>query len=227
MRDNQAVKKGDALFEIDASIYQAAVDRSRAAVAEAEASLTQSRQALARQQQLFAKEVDDKRELENAQDLVAGGEAALASAQAAALEAALDLDYTKVVAPVNGYVTNMTTSVGTYVREGEELMALVDRDSFWVAAYFKETQLHHIVEGAGVRIILLGNESSPVTGEVESVSWGVARADGRTASDLLPTVSPTVDWVRLPQRFPVRVRLTGEPPVPLRIGQTASVVVGE
>ncbi len=227
VRDNQAVKKGDPLFEIDGSLYEAAVDRERAAVAQAEAALTKSRQALARQQQLFSTEVNDKQDLENAQDAVAINEAELASAQASASEAELDLGYTKVVAPVNGYVTNMATSAGTYVQEGQELMALVDRDSFWVAAYFKETQLGHVVEGADAKVILLGHEGAPVAGEIESVSWGVARENGEPASDLLPIVSPTVDWVRLPQRFPVRVQLTGEPPVPLRIGQTASVVVGE
>lgn len=227
VRDNQPVKKGDPLFEIDGSIYQAAADRAEAVVAGAEAALAMSRQALARQQQLFSTQVNDERDLEDAQDAVAGYEAALASAQAEEHEAALNLDFTKVVAPVNGYVTNMATSAGTYVREGEELMALVDRDSFWVAAYFKETQLDHVVDGGVAKIILLGYESSPMAGEIESIGWGVARADGRAASDLLPMVSPTVDWVRLPQRFPVRVRLIGEPPVPLRMGQTASVVVGE
>jgi multidrug resistance efflux pump len=118
----------------------------------------------------------------------------------------------------------MNTSPGTYVYAGEQLLALVDSTSFWVAAYFKETQLHHVREGGPVSITFIGRENEPFEGVVESVAWGIQDPDGSTTGEnLLPSVSQTVDWVRLPNRFPVRVRATSTPPIPLRIGQTVSV----
>ena len=138
--------------------------------------------------------------------------------------ASLNLGYTKVFAPVDGYLTNINTSPGTYVNEGEQLLALVDSSSFWIAAYFKETQLRHIRDGARAKISLMGHDFAPFEGEVVSVAWGIFLQDGSTV-DLLPVVSQTIDWVRLPNRFPVRIRVTGTPPVPLRIGQTVSVAV--
>jgi multidrug resistance efflux pump len=196
-----------------------------ARVDEAGVGITKAKQALGRQRELYEQKVNDVRDLENAEDEVAAADAERAAAAAELQTARLDLAFTKVVAPVNGYVTNLTTSPGTYAPEGAELLALVDKDSFWVAAYFKETQLGHVRAGGRAKIIFMGHESAPVAGEIESVGWGVFREDGSKAADLLPRVSQTVDWVRLPQRFPARVRIVGEPPVPLRIGQTTSVVV--
>lgn len=224
VRDNQEVKIGDLLFEVDPSTYQATLDNARARQQEAQATLTQATQELQRQTQLYATQVNALRDLQNAQDSYAAAQAALAAAQAEVESAALSLSYTKIVTPVNGYITNMNTSPGTYVYAGEQLLALVDTDSFWVAANFKETQLDHIAEGDVARISLMGHTSQPFEGTIESVAWAIFLEDGATV-DLLPQVSQTVDWIRLPNRFPVRIRVTGQPPVPLRLGLTASVAV--
>lgn len=224
IRDNQVVKKGDLLFEIDPSTFQAALDNATAREQEAEATLTQATQELQRQQQLYATQVNDLRDLQNAQDNFASATAALAAAKAEVETAALNLGFTKIMAPVDGYITNMNTSPGTYVYAGEQLLALVDTDSFWVAAYFKETQLAHIAEGDTATIRLMGHTGQPFEGVVESVGWAIYLTDGATV-DLLPQIGQTVDWIRLPNRFPVRIRATSTPPVPLRLGLTASVAV--
>ena len=106
-------------------------------------------------------------------------------------------------------------------------MALVDRDSYWIAAYFKETQLRHIAAGDTAVISLMGNEDHPFTGTVRSVGWGIFVTDGSSAEGtaLLPSVSPTIDWVRLPQRFPVRIQVYNSGRTDLRMGQTASVTI--
>ena len=106
-------------------------------------------------------------------------------------------------------------------------MALVDRDSYWIAAYFKETQLRHISAGDTAIISLMGNEDLPFTGTVRSVGWGIFVTDGSSAEGtaLLPSVSPTIDWVRLPQRFPVRIQAYNSGRTELRMGQTASVTI--
>lgn len=224
IHDNQAVKKGDLLFEIDPATFQAAVDSAAAKLKQAQAAEIKAQQELARQTSLYETKTNDLRDVQNAQDSYAEAVANAAAAQADLETAQLNLGYTKVFAPVDGYLTNVNTSPGTYVNEGEQLLALVDSSSFWIAAYFKETQLRHIREGAVARITLMGHDFEPFQGKVVSVAWGIFLQDGSTV-DLLPTVSQTIDWVRLPNRFPVRIHVTGTPPVLLRIGQTASVAV--
>jgi membrane fusion protein (multidrug efflux system) len=73
----------------------------------------------------------------------------------------------------------------------------------------------------------MGYHDQPFEGKVDSVAWGIFVQDGSggTSTGLLAAVNQTVDWVRLPQRFPVRIRITGKPPIPLRIGQTVTVAV--
>lgn len=224
IKDNQPVKKGDLLFEIDPSNYQAAVNNAAAKLKQAQAAEIQAQQDLQRQTTLYETKVNDLRDLQNAQDTFASAVADTAAATATLQNAELNLSYTKVFAPVDGYMTNMNTSVGQYVNIGQQLLALVDSSSFWVAAYFKETQLKHVQIGSKARITLMGHEGQPFDGEVVSVAWGIFLQDGSTV-ELLPDVSQTIDWVRLPNRFPVRVQVTGQPPIALRIGQTASVSI--
>lgn len=224
IRDNQIVKKGDLLFEIDPSTYIAATNNALAKLQQTEADVVQTKQELDRQTELYKTKVNDLRDLQNAQDSYAAAQANRAAAKADLESAQLNLSYTKIFAPVDGYITNMNTSPGTYVYAGQQLLALVDSNSFWVAAYFKETQLHHVREGGPVAVTFIGRDGEPFEGVVESVAWGIHDPDGSTNQDnLLPSVSQTVDWVRLPNRFPVRVLVTGQPPIPLRIGQTVSV----
>jgi RND family efflux transporter MFP subunit len=141
IRDNQSIKKGDLLFEIDPSTYIAAVKKAQAKLLQTQAAEIQANQELARQTELFKTRVTDLRDLQNAQDSFAAAQANTAAAQAELDYANLNLGYTKIFAPVDGYITNMNTSPGTYVYAGQQLLALVDANSFWVAAYFKETQL--------------------------------------------------------------------------------------
>lgn len=222
IRDNQEVKKGDLLFEVDPSTYEATVKNWEAKLLQAQAAQIQAQQELQRQTKLYQSQVTDLRDLQNAQDSLAAAQANSAAAQAELDFARLNLSYTKVFAPVDGYLTNMNTSPGTYVYAGQQILALVDASSFWVAAYFKETQLQHINAGGSVRLTFIGRTREPFEGFVESVAWGIYDPDGSSV-DLLPKVSQTVDWVRLPNRFPVRIKVTGNPPIPLRIGQTVSI----
>ena len=222
IRDNQEIKKGDLLFEIDPSTYIATVNNCGAKLQQAEAAEVQAKQELDRQTTLYQTKVNDLRDLQNAQDSYAAAQADTAAAEANLQTAQLNLSYTKIFAPVDGYLTNMNTSLGTYVYAGEQLLALVDSSSFWIAAYFMETQLHHLQVGGKASITFIGRNNEPFEGLIESVAWGIFDSNGSTV-ELLPNVSQTIDWVRLPNRFPVRINITGKPPIPLRIGQTVSV----
>jgi multidrug resistance efflux pump len=227
VHDNQQVKKGDLLFEIDPTDFAARVDVANGQLLNAEANLRQRRQDLDRQSDLYRTRVSSQQEYQNAQDVYQAAQAQVASAKANLELANLNLSYTKLVAPVDGYITNMNTSAGTWVSAGQQLTALVDTSSFWIAAYFKETQLPRIQQGQKARITMMGYRWQPFTGTIRSVGWGIFVQDGSAGSgtDLLPSVRPTIDWIRLPQRFPVRIQVEGETPVPLRIGQTVSVAV--
>jgi RND family efflux transporter MFP subunit len=227
VRDNERVKKGDLLFEIDPNDFQAQVDIAAGQVQNAQATFTQQQQNLHRQTDLYRTHVNALQDFQNAQDSFAAAQAQLASAKATLELAKLNLGYTKVFAPVDGYVTNMNTSPGTYVTAGVQLMALVDTSSYWIAGYFKESQLPNIKVGQKAIITMMGYETEPFEGVVRSLAWGIYVQDGsgNTSTALLPSISPTIDWVRLPQRFPVRMEVMGQTPVPLRMGQTVSVAM--
>jgi len=227
VHDNQEVKAGDLLFEIDPADYKTALDSAKAAVANMEANVRQKHQDLDRETELLQRNVASRQEFQNAQNAFASEMAQLAAARANLKQAELNLGYTKVYAPVDGYLTNVNTSPGAYVHAGDQLLALVDSSSFWIAAYFKETQLPSIKPERTVKITVMGYRDQPFEGRVNSVAWGIFLQDGSggTSTGLLAAVNQTVDWVRLPQRFPVRIRITGKPPIPLRIGQTVTVAV--
>ena len=227
VHDNQEVKAGDLLFEIDPADYKTALDSAKAAVANMEANVRQKQQDLERETELLQKNVSSRQEFQTAQNAFASETAQSAAARANLKQAELNLGYTKVYAPVDGYLTNVNTSPGAYVHAGDQLLALVDSSSFWIAAYFKETQLPSIKPDRTVKITLMGYRDQPFEGRVNSVAWGIFLQDGSggTSTGLLAAVNQTVDWVRLPQRFPVRIRITGKPPIPLRIGQTVTVAV--
>jgi RND family efflux transporter MFP subunit len=224
VRDNQQIKVGDLLFEIDPTDFTAQLNVASGQVLNSEANLKQRQQDLDRQSQLYKNHVVAEQDFQNAQDNFSAAQAELISAKANLELARLNLSYTKVFAPVNGYVTNMNTSEGTYVTAGKQLIALVDGSSFWIAAYFKETQVPHIEIGQKANLTLMGYKQG-FQGVVRSIGWGVYVQDGSgsEATGLLPEISQTIDWVRLPQRFPVRIEPSGVPPVALRIGQTVSV----
>jgi multidrug resistance efflux pump len=226
VKDNQAVKKGDLLFQIDPRTFQAALDQAKGVLAQTQAKLVDLEANAKRAVDLLAKNVISREQYDDQVQAFEAAKADVEAAQAAVENAQLNLEFTTVVSPVDGYLTNVNTSPGTYVAAGQQLLALVDTSTFWVAAYFKETQISHVQPGDKVNVTLMGHNGQPFEGEVVSTAWGIFVQDGSTVGDqMLPDVPQTIDWVRLPNRFPVRVHITGQPPVPLRIGQTASVAV--
>ena len=114
MHDNQQVKKGDLLFEIDPTDFAAQVDVANGQLLNAQANLKQHEQELDRQRDLYQRKVSSQQEYQNAQDAYQAGQAQVTSAKANLELATLNLSYTKLLAPVDGYITNMNTSAGTW-----------------------------------------------------------------------------------------------------------------
>ncbi len=270
--DNQSVKKGDPLLEIDPSQYTLAVQAAQQQLQQARqtvASLTaaiQSAQATVTATQATLDEAN--RELKRAQEAgdavsaefvdqqtmaaqvaaadLAQHQAQLAQAtqtlgtpgednyriQAAKIalaQAELNLSWTKMVAPTDGYVTNLNLDIGDYVPAGGPVLAFVDSTSFWIAGYFMETQLRHMKIGDRAVVTLMAHPDQALEGEVESVGWAIAPpnvADVAGDRYLVPVIQPVFDWVRLAQRVPVRIKITQVPDgVELIVGLTASVAI--
>jgi multidrug efflux system membrane fusion protein len=151
------------------------------------------------------------------------------AAQVALNQAKLNLSWTKVVAPSDGYITNLNVQTGDYADAGMPLLAFVDGTSFWVAGYFMETQLRHMKPGDPAVITLMAHPDNPLKGEVDSVGWAIQPPDVANTLgvlNLVPEIQPTFDWVRLAQRVPVRIKITQVPDgVELIVGLTASVAI--
>ena len=299
IQNNQLVKKGDLLFEIDPSTFQATENLARAqfdnmrdivkslaeqveglkdsveqrqaeinqAKFEVESSTAQAEDAriiLERAKELLAEAVNTQRDVDNkstayqvalaqlseARSKVNQATAALAQAKAdlargladlgapgednarlrraaADLEIAqLNLDFTKVWAPTDGYVTNLQLRVGDSAVANQPMLAVIDANSFYVQAFFRETFVGNFQKGDRAVVTLMSYPDTPLQGSVDSIGWGIAQQNGSTGFEQLPSVKPTFEWIRLAQRIPVMVRIEKVPDnIKLRAGTTASVVV--
>jgi multidrug resistance efflux pump len=223
--DNQTVHKGDLLYEIEDIDY-------RVAVATAQANV-QSKQADLRLRQAEIKRRTELTDLSTSREEVQtyeSNEEVAAAAYAAALaqlnQATIDLGRTKVLSPVNGYVTNLLLREGDYATKGIRNLVLLDSDSFWIAGYFEETKLSSIHIGDPALAALMGFRD-PVHGHVESIARGIDTPNTDPGTQGLATVSPIFTWVRLAQRIPVRIHIDSVPDtVVLAAGMTATVTVG-
>jgi membrane fusion protein, multidrug efflux system len=147
------------------------------------------------------------------------------AAEAAAYRARLNVEYCYVHAPFDGYVTNLNIAAGQYANEGKQVLSLVDDRNWYVIANFRETFLARIRPGMTAEVFLLGYPNVRFRGRVEGVGWALFQENGATVEGL-PRVDPTLNWVRLAQRFPVRITLeNSDPHYPFRMGETAVVTI--
>ncbi|CAA0125379.1 Multidrug resistance protein MdtN [Halioglobus japonicus] len=151
---------------------------------------------------------------------------ALVEARKAALAIAeRELAATQVRAPHDGLVVGLTVSTGEIVAPGQSLFTLIDTEHWYASATFPETQLTDIAIGDCATVYVLADRSHPVTGRVESVGWGVMSESFINLPRGVPYVPKSLNWVRIVQRFPVRIKLD-DPPAPLmRLGASAVAVV--
>ena len=225
VKDNQLVKKGDVLLEIDPEHYQIVVKQAQ--------SLVASRKATWEMRKVNAHRRADMDNLvisrENRDDASNIADSALADYQhaLAQLDAAqLDLKRTKVLATVDGYVTNLNVHRGDYARVGDPKMAVIDKDSFWVYGFFEETKLPHIRVGDKADLQMMSGEV--LKGHVESISRGIYDRDNPESRELVADVNPTFNWVRLAQRVPVRIHIDEIPDgFLLAAGTTCTVIVDQ
>ena len=223
VRDNQWVNKGDLLLQIDPEHYEIAVHQAEASVAARKATLAM-RQQNARRRADIDSLVVSRENREDASSAALAAEADLRQAQAQLESARLNLKRTRVLAPGDGYGTNLSVFKGDYAAAGAPKLAVIDAHSFWVYGYFEETKLPHVRVGAAAEMRLMSGQT--LQGHVESIARGIYDRDNPQSRELTADVNPTFNWVRLAQRVPVRIALDPLPEgLMLAAGTTCTVVL--
>lgn len=267
VNDDDKVSTGDPLFDIDPTLYDAALRNARAqfdaaasaagtasdALKTAAAKLEEKRVALedALTKYREAKDAqkegeppsdqlttalkdwhdalqafdDAEAEFDKAQDdklTVTTPTVQLRAASAQLDKATHERVKTHVTAPANGWVSNVSIRPGTVVQAGTPAFAVIEDGNWWVDANFKETDLGRIKAGQKATVSLDMYSGVTLDGVVESISAG----SGASFS-VLPPENATGNWVKVTQRFPVRIRITSapNPDKPLRLGASATVTI--
>ncbi len=221
----------------------ARVEQSRAELQQSKAKLLQAESDLKRGRALFAKDVIPREQLERLEtgtkiasalveekeELVKRfqAEAGLSStgsreAKAAQRRAQLDeaenhLQYTKVIAPADGFVTRKSVEPGNFIQVGQPVMVLVSLEDAWITANYKESQLASVTPGQRVEFSVDAYPAKKFTGKVESIMAGTG-----AAFSLLPPENATGNYVKVVQRIPVRIAIDhqSDPDQLLRAGMS-------
>jgi multidrug efflux system membrane fusion protein len=232
-----ADRVADARSRRDASA--AAVQEARRRVRAAEAAIREAHQRKRAAEAAVAQGVAARRdathaveqsrhELSRTQDLLAQVGALYArieAAEATQRAAELDVGYCRVSAPFDAYVTNLNIAVGEYARQGQQVFALVDNRAWYVLANFRETYMPSIKPGMEADVYLVSSPGRPFRGVVQGIGWANRPDDGATVGTL-PEIRRTLNWVRLANRFQVRILLEErDAERPFRMGTTAVVTI--
>ncbi|HCW99307.1 MULTISPECIES: p-hydroxybenzoic acid efflux pump subunit AaeA [Pantoea] len=223
VHDNQLVKKGDTLFVVDRPRYQKALDQAQADVEYYQALVSEKRREAARRNQLGTSAMS-REAIDQANNDLQTTEHQLAKSIATRDLAKIDLDRTAITAPSDGWVTNLNVYEGEFITRGSVAVALVQQHSFYVLAYLEETKLHGVEPGYRAEVTPLGS-NVVLRGTVDSVAAGVTNSSSSVDSKGMATVDSNLEWVRLAQRVPVRIRLDQQPGNRFPAGTTATVVI--
>ena len=214
--DNQYVKRGDLLVEIEDTDYSIQNNNAQANLDQARINEA-NKQAEAKRRLELTDLSTSQEERQTYLSAAQQATAAVAQALAALAQAKVNLERTRITSPVDGFVTNLEARVGDYGVTGQRVMTLVDADSFWIDGYFEETELHAIHDGDHARAKLIGWRE-PVEGHVAGVARGIVVPNATSDASGLASVNPIFTWVHIAiDRLPQGMRLVA--------GQTASVEI--
>jgi membrane fusion protein, multidrug efflux system len=216
--DNQLVKKGDVLVEIDPRDFQVALAQAKGNLGKDKATQVQANVNEKRAQDLFAKKVISTQERDTNVATAESSRASVQADEAAVEQTELNLGYTKITAPIDGYVTKEAVAIGDYVQVGQALMSLVP-PRVWVIANFKETQLRNMQPGQPVDISVDAYPSLKLRGRVDSIQAGSG-----AAFSMLPPENATGNYVKVVQRVPVKIVLDEKQQMQRVLGPGMSVV---
>jgi membrane fusion protein (multidrug efflux system) len=216
--DNQLVKKGDALVEIDPRDFQVALAQAKANLAKDKATQIQAVTAEKRAVDLFGRNVISTQDRDTSVAASQSSKAVVEADEAAVEQVELNLGYTKIAAPIDGYVTKEAVAIGDYLQVGQALMSLVP-PRVWVIANFKETQLRNMRPRQPVQIKVDAYPDHSLHGHIDSIQAGSG-----AAFTLLPPENATGNYVKVVQRVPVKIVLDEEQQMQRVLGPGMSVV---
>ncbi|STJ15640.1 p-hydroxybenzoic acid efflux pump subunit A [Escherichia coli] len=224
VHDNQLVKKGQVLFTIDQPRYQKALEEAQADVAYYQVLAQEKRQEAGRRNRPRCAGDVSRRDRP--------GQQRTTNSSASVSESAGDprsgknwiLNVQVIRAPADGWVTNLNVYTGEFITRGSTAVALVKQNSFYVLAYMEETKLEGVRPGYRAEITPLGS-NKVLKGTVDSVAAGVTNASSTRDDKGMATIDSNLEWVRLAQRVPVRIRLDNQQENIWPAGTTATVVV--
>lgn len=139
--------------------------------------------------------------------------------------AELNLEFTEVRAPFDGRIASLRTTVGQFASAFKPIFTLIDTRHWYVVANFRENDLKGIKAGTPATLYLLTDTGKRFQGQVDSTSYGVLPDDGGTVVEGLPRVQRSINWVRVSQRFPVKIAVLDPDPELFRIGASAVAVL--
>jgi len=226
--DNQFVKKGSLLFEIDPSPFKIKIAQTKAELKREKVNVRGTKIEYERVKKIAThdKGAVSQKDLIRHEINYLKALAKIDSLNEKLNAAKLDLTFTKIYASVDGFVSNINFQIGSQAVANKAILALVDSNSFWVFGYFRESMISDIKIGDISKITLMAYKDKPLSGVVESIGWGIAPSDGNPGVNLLPSIKPVFQWIRLAQRIPVRIKLDTLPDgVELRFGLSASVMI--
>lgn len=196
----------------------AAIDQSGAI------SRDEQDEALATSQSSQARVAANRATIDRAQSLLAAQQAGIAQAQAELAIAEWRLARTRIVAPVDGTISNLNVQVGDTASADRPLIGIIAAPGWRVIANYKQYYLSSIHPGATAWVWLDAHPWHFYRGRIRSIARGINRQ--QADSGLLPYVAPTTDWIRLQHRFPVTIDLVDAPAdLTLYMGADARIVL--
>jgi membrane fusion protein, multidrug efflux system len=226
VQDNQAVKEGDVLFEIDPEDYRLILEKAKAELATLDQQLAQAHDTLHRLEPLLPHGFTTAETVDKARTAVTTLQAQREGAIASINLDELHLSYCKVIAPFSGRVINLNISAGAHVTDGVPVFSLLDTSKWYVIANFREAEIRHMAPGSEAIVYLSSAPNQRFRGKVQGIGWAV-KPEGEV--DLPPSGVPYVkrelNWVRVAQRFPVRIEVENPDPDLFRMGASAVAII--
>jgi multidrug efflux system membrane fusion protein len=226
VQDNQAVKEGDVLFEIDPEDYRLILEKAKAELATLDQQLAQAQDTLRRLEPLLPHGFTTADTVDKARTAVTTLQAQRQGAIATINLEELHLSYCKVIAPFSGRVINLNISAGAHVTSGVPVFSLLDTRKWYVIANFREAEVRHMAPGSEAIVFLSSAPNQRFRGKVQGIGWAV-KPEGEI--DLPPSGVPYVkrelNWVRVAQRFPVRIEVENPDQNLFRMGASAVAII--
>lgn len=226
VQDNQAVKQGDVLFEIDPEDYRLILEKAKAELATVDRQLAQAEDTLHRLEPLLPRGFATAENVDKARTAVTTLQAQREGAIATINLEELHLSYCQIIAPFFGRIINLNISAGAHVTTGVPVFSLLDTSKWYVIANFREAEIRHMAPGSDAIVYLSSAPNQRFHGKVQGIGWAV-KPEGEI--DLLPAGVPYVkrelNWVRVAQRFPVRIEIENPDQNLFRMGASAVVII--